>query len=222
MASTRLPGKPLADINGKPMIVRVLEKCREADIGPVIVATPDCQIANVAVKNGFRVVITDSGLASGSDAVWAACVWEDADLVVNVQGDQVDIKPTHIRAAALELAAPWTDIGTIVAPLDAANRADENTVKVVMGKDGRALYFSRLPAPFGPGPLWQHVGVYAYRRNTLERFALLPPSPLEIRERLEQLRALESGMVIGCAIVDSAPLEVNTQADLDHVRGLLH
>ena len=226
MASTRLPGKPLADINGKPMIVRVLEKCREADIGPVIVATPDGEIADVVRGVGFDAVLTQRCLVSGSDAVWDAIKMrpeQDTNRVaVNVQGDQVGILPEHIKSVLLPIADFRVDMATLVAPLSDAERNNENTVKAVVGKDGRALYFSRLPIPSGPGTLWGHIGVYAYRRQAIQRFANLPPSPLELRERLEQLRALENRMVIGCAVVDSAPLEVNTQADLDRVRGLLN
>ena len=231
MASTRLPGKPLADINGKPMIVRVLERCMEAGIGPVIVATPDCQIANVAVKNGFRPVITDGGLASGSDAVWDAIQKFDPDekhdVVVNVQGDQVGVTTRHIVSSFHPLADWRVQIGTLVAPLDGPDCDDMGIVKAIVLLDsgqyfGKALYFSRLPIPLGPGPMWRHIGIYAYRRDALKNFTAMKPSSLELRERLEQLRALENDMIIGCCKVDSAPLEVNTQADLDRVRGLIH
>ena len=230
MASTRLPGKPLADINGKPMIVRVLEKCLEADIGPVIVATPDEEIVR-AVSGAFNVVQTGRNLVSGSDAVWDAIQKFDPDekhdVVVNVQGDQVGITPEQVRASLIPLENQFMNIGTLVTEeKDPAAISDENVVKAFVelrttaANQGRAWYFFR--GETATSPVWRHIGVYAYRRWALSAFSKLPPTTSEICHRLEQMRAVESGMHIGCAVVDSAPLEVNTQADLDHVRRLLH
>lgn len=234
MASKRLPGKPLMDIGGKPMIVRVLERCREANIGPVIVATPDKEIAAVAVEADFGAVITDGGLASGSDAVWAAAQKHDPrhDVIINVQGDQVGITPEHIRASLIPLDNQFMDIGTLVAEeKDQAFARDENVVKAFVDlrktvpNQGRAWYFFRGASP--SYPVWRHIGVYAYRRKALEVFSKLQPTTSEKHSRLEQMRAIENDLFIGCAVVDSAPDEVNTQADLDRVlakfaEGALH
>ncbi|SDU46703.1 3-deoxy-manno-octulosonate cytidylyltransferase [Stappia sp. ES.058] len=227
MASTRLPDKPLADIEGRPMIVHVLEQARAADIGPVIVACDDTRIVAVVEAAGGRAILTDPSLASGSDRVHAAAEAADPqktfDVVLNLQGDVPMIEPEAIRAAFDPLEDEAVDIGTIATEIrNAAKRDDPGFVKTVGTRVGdrrlRALYFTRATAPSGPGPLFQHLGIYAYRRSALARFVGLSPSPLEIRESLEQLRALEAGMRIDVSLVDSAPMDVNTPEDLEAVR----
>jgi 3-deoxy-manno-octulosonate cytidylyltransferase (CMP-KDO synthetase) len=228
LAASRLPGKPLADIHGRPMVVHVLERAREAAIGPVAVACADAAIAAAVCEAGGRAVLTDPGLPSGSDRVHAALAELDPagrhDVVVNLQGDFPTIPPEALRAVLTPLADAATDIGTLVAPIrDAAEAAAASVVKAACafanGHDvAPALYFSRLPVPSGEGPRWHHIGIYAYRRAALARFVALAPSPLEQRERLEQLRALEAGMRIGCARVDVGPFGVDTPADLERAR----
>ena len=231
MASTRLYGKPLADINGKPMIVRMLELGRAADLGPVAVACGDPEIADAVRSAGGRAVLTDPALPSGSDRVYAALSTLDPtgahDVVVNLQGDFPTLPVNSLRAAVTPLSDPEIDIGTIVVPfLSDAEAATESFVKTAClfaagAATARALYFSRQPIPWGPGPRWHHIGIYAYRRAALARFIALPESPLEQREHLEQLRALEAGMRIGCAHVPHGPFGVDTQDDLDRARILL-
>jgi 3-deoxy-manno-octulosonate cytidylyltransferase (CMP-KDO synthetase) len=229
MASTRLPGKPLADIGGVPMIVRVARQARAAGIGPVVVAAGEPEIAAAVAADGGRAVLTDPDLPSGSDRIWAALAAADPDgrhdVVVNLQGDLPALDPAQIRAAAAALQE--ADIATLAAPIDNdADRANPAVVKAVVAWNrdetlGRALYFTRAAAPAGEGRLWHHVGLYAYTRAALARFVALPPSPLEQREKLEQLRALEAGMTITVARVDEAPLSVDTPADLEKARRLL-
>lgn len=231
MASTRLPGKPLAAIAGRPMIAHVLDRAREAGIGPVAVACAEAEIAAAVVACGGRAVLTDPALPSGSDRVFAALAELDPaaahDVVVNLQGDLPAIPPGHLRAVLRGLADPGVDIGTLVAPVrDAAEAASPAVVKAACAfADGAevaaALYFSRAAVPWGDGPLWHHVGIYAWRRAALTRFVTLPPSALERRESLEQLRALEAGMRIACARVDHAPFGVDTPADLARARAVL-
>lgn len=229
MASTRLPGKPLADIAGRPMILRVLDVARAAQIGEVAVACADPEIAAAVTADGGRAVLTDPALPSGSDRVWAALAELDpkgaCEAVVNLQGDMPTLAPEALRTALTALAAdPAIDIATLAAPTEGATElADPNIVKAVLaldpgGERGRALYFTRAPAPSGPGPVWRHVGLYAYRRAALARFTALPPSPLETRERLEQLRALEAGMRIDAALIAHYPLGVDTPEDLARAR----
>lgn len=228
MASTRLPGKPLADIAGLPMIVRVWRAAIAAEIGPVIVAAGDPEIVAALGTAGGTAVITDPGLASGTDRVFAAVQAIDQrgthDVVINLQGDLPLLDPANLRVVKETLAASGADIATLAARIsDAADMENPNVVKPVMswekGKSyARALYFSRSRIPFGEGDLYHHVGIYAFRREALARFVSLPPSPLEKRENLEQLRALEDGMTIAVGIVDRPPLSVDTPADLDRVR----
>jgi len=212
MAATRLPGKPLAEIGGEPMIVHVLRRAQEAGIGPAVVATDSAAIAAVVNKAGGTAVITRADHASGSDRIFEALGKVDAarraDVIVNLQGDLPTLAPAVIRAALDPLADPAVDIATLAAEIAvAAERIDPNVVKVVGTPVGparlRALYFTRATAPAGEGPLYHHIGLYAYRRAALERFVALPPSPLERRERLEQLRALEAGMRIDVALVEN-------------------
>jgi len=230
MASTRLPGKPLADIAGEPMIVHVWRRALEANVGPVWVATDSSEIAAAVEKAGGRAAITRNDHASGTDRIHEALREADpagrADIVVNVQGDLPTLNPADLVAAAALLSDRSVDIATLAAEIVKAHeRSDPNVVKVVGTPVGpnrlRALYFTRATAPSGEGPLYHHIGLYAFRRATLERFVALPPSPLERRERLEQLRALESGMRIDVAIVASVPLGVDTPADLEKARAVL-
>jgi 3-deoxy-manno-octulosonate cytidylyltransferase (CMP-KDO synthetase) len=230
MASTRLPGKPLADIAGQPMIVHVLRQAEAAGVGPVIVATDDESIATAVEKAGGRALMTRADHASGSDRIFEALGVADpqgrAQIVVNVQGDLPTLDPADLKAALGPLSDPAVDIGTLAAEIaKPAERTNPNVVKVVGSPVARgrlrALYFTRAAAPSGDGPLYHHIGLYAYRRAALERFVKLPPSPLELREKLEQLRALEAGMRIDVAIVDSVPLGVDTPEDLEVARSLL-
>ncbi|MBN8959404.1 MAG: 3-deoxy-manno-octulosonate cytidylyltransferase [Rhizobiales bacterium] len=230
MGSTRLPGKALADIAGEPMIVHVMRRAQEAEAGPVVVATDSGAIAAAVEKAGGRAVLTRSDHASGSDRVHEAAGIVDPQgksaIIVNVQGDRPTLNPADIRATLAALEDPAVDIATVAAEIrDEAERTDPNVVKAIGTPVGpgrlRALYFTRATAPTGEGPLYYHMGLYAYRRPALDRFVALPPSPLEQREKLEQLRALEAGMRIDIAIVDSAPLDVNTAAELETARQLL-
>lgn len=230
MASTRLPGKPLADIAGEPMIVHVWRRAREANLGPVWVATDSPEIAAVVEKAGGRATITRGNHASGTDRIHEALREADpagrAGIVVNVQGDEPTLNPADLVAAAALLSDRSVDIATLAAEIvEPHERDDPNVVKVVGSPVSpqrlRALYFTRATAPAGDGPLYHHIGLYAFRRAALERFVTLPPSPLERRERLEQLRALEAGMRIDAAIVASVPLGVDTPADLETARAML-
>lgn len=230
MASTRLPGKPLADIGGQPMIVRVLRRAEEAKIGPVAVATDSEAIFAAVEKAGGRAVMTRADHVSGSDRIFEALDQIDpqgsARIVVNVQGDLPTLEPGDIRAALKPLADPAVDIATLAAEIRKADERDNPNVVKVVGSNVapdrlRALYFTRATAPSGDGPLYHHIGLYAYRRAALARFVKLPPSPLEQREKLEQLRALEAGMRIDVMIVGSVPLGVDTPEDLETARILL-
>ena len=230
MAATRLPGKPLADIAGLPMIVQVVRRAEAAQIGEIVVATDSEAIAQAVTKHGGRAVMTRADHPSGSDRIFEALGIVDpngaARIVVNVQGDLPTLAPEAIRAALAPLADPAVDIATLAAEIaDPAQRTNPNVVKVVGSPVGpgrlRALYFTRATAPAGDGPLYHHIGLYAYRRAALARFVALPPSPLERREKLEQLRALEAGMRIDVAIVDTVPLGVDTPEDLAAARAML-
>jgi 3-deoxy-manno-octulosonate cytidylyltransferase (CMP-KDO synthetase) len=230
MASTRLPGKPLADIAGQPMIVHVVRRAQAAKIGDVLVATDSEAVAACVEKAGCRAVMTRADHASGSDRIAEALLSADqnrrAAIVVNVQADLPTLEPDDLRAALGPLKDPAVDIATLAAEIGREEeRANPNVVKVVGAPLSpgrlRALYFTRATAPWGDGPLYHHIGLYAYRRAALERFVSLKPSALELRERLEQLRALEAGMRIDVAIVDSAPLGVDTEEDLGRARELL-
>ncbi|MEP3046966.1 MAG: 3-deoxy-manno-octulosonate cytidylyltransferase [Roseibium sp.] len=227
LSATRLPEKPLADICGKPMIVRVLEQARNADIGPVVVATDDQTIADAVQDHDGQAVMTRTDHESGSDRIFEAIEIIDPDrnheVVLNVQGDVPLIAPEAIRAAFAPLAIPDVSIGTIMTELiDPEYRDNPNFVKAVTTPNGngqhRALYFTRATAPSGDGPLYHHIGIYAYRRQALAKFVSLTPSPLELREKLEQLRALEAGMRIDVSVINSAPMDVNTPEDLERAR----
>ena len=230
MASTRLPGKPLADIAGLPMIVQVLRRAEEARIGSVAVATDSEAVAAAVEKAGGRAVMTRADHVSGSDRIFEALQQIDPQrrtgIVVNVQGDLPTLAPGDLKAALAPLADPAVDIATLAAEITKnTERNNPNVVKLVGSQVSpgrlRALYFTRASAPTGDGPLYHHIGLYAYRRDALARFVKLPPSPLELRERLEQLRALEAGMRIDAAIVGSVPLGVDTPEDLETARAML-
>lgn len=231
MASTRLPGKPLADIHGLPMIAQVWRRAVEADLGPVVVACAEPEIADAVTAAGGRAVLTRPDHPSGSDRIFEALGRVDPDgrhdIVVNLQGDLPTIDPDSLRAAVAVLDDPAVDIATLVAEItDPAERDDPNVVKAAVAlapgqRVGPALYFSRATMPAGDGPLYHHIGLYAYRRAALERFIAWPPGVLERRERLEQLRALENGLRMAAARVDTVPLGVDTPADLDRARALL-
>ncbi len=230
MGSTRLAGKPLADIGGRPMIVHVLDRAREADAGRIVVATDSPEIRAAVEEAGGQAVMTRSDHPSGSDRIFEALQQVDpagrAAFVVNLQGDLPTLRPSDIGAALGLLADPTVDIATLAAEIcEPRERADPNVVKVVGSPLGarrlRALYFTRATAPHGDGPLYHHIGLYAYRRAALARFVALAPSALEKREKLEQLRALEAGMRIDVALVDSVPLGVDTADDLAAARAVL-
>jgi 3-deoxy-manno-octulosonate cytidylyltransferase (CMP-KDO synthetase) len=230
LKATRLPDKPLAEIGGEPMIVHVWRRAVEADCGPVVVATDAEPIRDAVLKAGGEAVMTRPDHASGSDRVFEAVLARDPggklDTIVNLQGDLPTLEPASVRACLLALDEDRADIGTIAAEIvRPEERGDPNVVKVVgsllSGRVLRALYFTRAAAPYGEGPLYHHIGIYAYRRAALERFVRLPPSPLELREKLEQLRALEAGMRINVSLVDTVPLGVDTPPDLERARQLL-
>jgi len=232
MASTRLPGKPLADIAGKPMIVQVVSRALESGAGRVVVATDTEQIAEAVRAAGVEAVMTRADHETGSDRIFEALQAVDpdakAEVVINLQGDLPTIPPEDISAVLRPLDRDDTDIATLgVEITDEEEKTNPNVVKIVgsplqaEGTRLRALYFTRATAPWGEGPLYHHIGIYAYRRAALERFVSLPPGALERRERLEQLRALEAGMRIDAEIVRSVPLGVDTPADLERARQFL-
>jgi 3-deoxy-manno-octulosonate cytidylyltransferase (CMP-KDO synthetase) len=230
LAATRLPNKPLADIGGEPMIVHVWRRAVEAGIGPVAVATDSSDIAEAVVRAGGQAVMTRTDHASGSDRIFEALEKLDPegrhDVVVNVQGDLPTIDPAAVAASVSPLSDPAVHIATLVAVI---GREEEKTNPAVVKMVGspvspgrfRALYFTRATAPYGDGPLYHHIGLYAYRRRALERFVGLKPSPLETREKLEQLRALEAGMRIDAIVVDDVPLGVDTPHDLERARAII-
>ena len=230
MAATRLPGKPLIDIAGIPMIVHVLRRAQAAHLGPVVVATDAEVIAACVEKAGGRAIMTRTDHASGSDRIFEALGIVDpegrAKIVVNMQGDLPTLAPADLKVALGPLTDPAVDIATLAAEIrKPEERSNPNVVKVVgsVVTPGRlrALYFTRASAPAGEGPLYHHIGVYAYRRAALARFVALPPSPLEQREKLEQLRAIEADMRIDVTIVDTMPLGVDTPEELEIARAML-
>lgn len=227
MASTRLPDKPLADIAGKPMIIRVAEKAKAANIGEIIIATDSKKIISVCEAAGFKACLTSADHQSGSDRIFEALEKSDPDkkieYIVNVQGDLPTLDPSLIQASVDLLSNSEIDIGTLgTVIVREEEKTNPNVVKIIGTPSGektlRALYFSRATAPSGEGDLYHHIGLYAYRRSALEKFISLPMGYLEKRETLEQLRALENGMRIEVAIVDTQPLGVDTPADLEKAR----
>ena len=230
MASTRLPGKPLADIHGLPMIAHVWKRAMEAGVGEVVVAADTPEIVAAVERAGGKAVLTGQHHQSGSDRIFEALGLVDPgrrfDVIINVQGDLPTVAPGTVRAAFSPLQDASVDIATACVEISRAEeKADPNVVKVVgtqvaLGRL-RGLYFTRATAPHGEGPLYHHIGLYAYRRAALEKFVALPPSPLEQREKLEQLRALEAGMRIDVSIVGEVPLGVDTPHDLERARDML-
>lgn len=231
MAATRLPGKPLADLHGRPMIVHVWQRAVQANIGRVVVAVAEQEIANVIRQNGGEVVQTDPNLPSGSDRIYAALQQidpqKDYQIVLNLQGDLPTIDPKALKQAVQLMEEPHIDIATLgVKIVKEDDLHNTNIVKIAADipagyKRGRAVYFSRLPVPYGEGDYYHHIGIYCYRRLALQRFVAAAPTPLEKREKLEQLRALSLGLYIGVQIVDTLPLSVDTPADLQQARRLL-
>jgi 3-deoxy-D-manno-octulosonate cytidylyltransferase len=230
LQATRLPNKPLADIGGVPMIVQVWRRASEAGLGPVVVATDSPDIAGVIRDAGGEAVMTRADHVSGSDRIAEALELYDPsgqhDVIINVQGDLPTLDPRVIAVALLPLADKAVDIATLAARITFdEERHNPNVVKVVGSLITphrlRALYFTRATAPWGDGPLYHHIGLYAYRRTILQRFVALPPSPLELREKLEQLRALEAGFRIDVSVVDDVPLGVDTPQDLERARAIM-
>lgn len=230
MASTRLPNKPLADIAGKPMIVHVAERATKANLGRVVVATDHGDVANVVKNQGFEVVMTGKDHESGSDRIYEALHIIDPDgrfqAIINVQGDLPTITPHEIASSLRPLQDGPADIATLgVEIVDECEKTNPNVVKIIGSPLSdtrlRALYFTRATAPHGDGPLYHHIGLYAYRRAALERFVKLTPSVLERREKLEQLRALEDGMRIDVELILGVPLGVDTLHDLERARDIL-
>jgi 3-deoxy-manno-octulosonate cytidylyltransferase (CMP-KDO synthetase) len=223
MASTRLPGKPLADIAGRPMIAWMVEIARKAAVGPVLVAAAEEEIAAAARAAGAEAVLTDPDLPSGTDRIWAAAeaLGRHHEVIVNLQGDMPTFRPEDLAAAVAALT-PGADIATLVSPsTDPAEAANPNLVKAIVAADRRCLYFTRAAAPWGEGPIQRHVGLYVYRRAALARFVAAPPSSLEQREKLEQLRALEMGMTIVAGEVADFPKGVDSPEDLALARRVL-
>lgn len=231
MPSTRLPGKPLADIQGLPMIVQVWKRATEAGVGPVLVAAAEQEIVDAIAKAGGQAVLTDPDHPTGSDRIAEAVKRVDPtgryDVVVNVQGDLPTVDPAIIRDSLLPMADPQVDIATLVCEIALEEeRSNPNVVKAAVGfrpgaRVARALYFSRATIPARDGPHYHHIGLYAYRRAALEKFVALPNGVLQDRESLEQLRALENGMRIDAVLVDTVPLGVDTPADLERARRML-
>ncbi|MDP6952373.1 MAG: 3-deoxy-manno-octulosonate cytidylyltransferase [Alphaproteobacteria bacterium] len=231
LGSTRLPRKVLADIAGVPMIVQVWRRAMEAKVGRVVVACAEAEVAAAVDAAGGTARLTNPDHPSGSDRIQEALTAEDPEgscpIVVNLQGDLPTIDPEQIRAAVALLDDPAVDIGTVACEItNDEERHNPNVVKIIAGfaegaRRARALAFTRATAPWGDGPHYHHIGLYAYRRTALERFVALPPSPLERRERLEQLRALDAGMRIDVALVDTVPLGVDTEEDLQRARAML-
>lgn len=232
LASTRLPNKPLADIAGLAMIVHVWRRAMESGLGPVVVACADAPIVAAVEAAGGQALLVPDDVPSGTDRIWRALGRLDPErrftTVVNVQGDLPTLDPTALARVIEPLERLGTDIATLIAPIqDEDERTTTSVVKAVVSftaEDsglGRGLYFTRAAAPWGQGPSWHHIGIYAFRRDALDRFCTLKASPLELREKLEQLRALENGMTIGVRVVDTVPFGVDTAADLERARLIL-
>jgi len=225
MASTRLPNKPLADIHGRPMIAWMIDIARAANAGPVLVAAAEEEVAEAALKAGAHVTLTHPDLPSGSDRVFAALEAFDPerrfDVAVNLQGDMPTMRAADVARAVAALR-DGADIATLVSPsTDDTERNNPNLVKAIRAADGRCLYFTRAAAPHGDGPIERHVGIYVYTRDALARFVAAPPSPLEQREKLEQLRAPEIGMIIRADAIEEFPKGVDSSPDLEAARAVL-
>ncbi len=230
MESTRFPGKPLAEISGKPMIMRVVERALEANIGDVWVAACEQEVMDVVLSMGAKAVMTDKALPSGSDRIYQALerIGKDYDTIINVQGDLPTIDPETIKASLSLLEETNADIATLAAVIkEEREKSDPNVVKAIIAGDtleknhGRALYFTRATAPYGEGNLYHHIGLYAYKAQALKQFIALKPSALEQREKLEQLRALENGLHIEVGVVNSVPLGVDTPEDVARVEKII-
>lgn len=223
LASTRLPNKPLLDIVGKPMIIRIAEQAQRSQVGEVVIACGDQEIFDLVEKYNLKAIMTDPNLPSGSDRVYAA--YKHLDLkhkyIINLQGDLPTVSPELISKISSDLISSDADIATAAAKIkDEKEKADPNVVKAVIGFNDKALYFTRSACPWGEGEMFHHIGIYGYKKDALEKFIKFPPSPLEKRERLEQLRALENGLTINVSITDNIPLGVDTPEDLEVVRRL--
>ena len=229
LAATRLPNKPLADICGKPMIARVIERAKLSNIKDILVACGDKEIIEPAKNAGASAVLTDPNLPSGSDRVLAALNQYDSknefDIIINLQGDMPTFDPAILNVALdLMEKTPDADIVTLVSPSDdESEKQDPNVVKAIVafdenGQSGKCLYFTRANAPSGDGPIYRHIGLYVYRRSALEKFVKAPPSTLEKREKLEQLRALEMGLTIYASVFDEFPKGVDTPIHLEMAR----
>jgi 3-deoxy-manno-octulosonate cytidylyltransferase (CMP-KDO synthetase) len=227
LASTRLPNKPLAMIDGKTMIHRVYEQALKANLGEVLIATDGAEIGNEVKNFGGKYILTNPDLQSGTDRIYSAykLLKEDFDIIVNVQGDLPNIDPKVIIECTNLALESDCDIATVASKItDISEINNPNVVKIALAQNGLALYFSRSAIPFSKNindDYFHHIGIYAYKKNALEKFVNLSPSPLEKRESLEQLRALENGMKIAVKIVDAHPLSVDTQEDLDKVINLI-
>jgi 3-deoxy-manno-octulosonate cytidylyltransferase (CMP-KDO synthetase) len=228
MGSSRLPGKPLADLNGQAMVIHVMRRAEQSGVGPVYIAAAEQEIVDAVIVAGGNAILTDPDLPSGSDRVFRALEIVDPDgkydVVINLQGDLPTISPEIIERVLDPLTEDEVDIGTLAAVIeDKSETEDPNVVKAIVGlqhgqRVGRALFFSRAAVPFGEGPYYHHIGLYAFRRDALRRFVSLPEGVLERRERLEQLRALEVGMRVDVALVDTFPDGVDTPSDLARAR----
>ena len=235
MGSTRLPNKPLAMIGDKPMILHVVEKAKIADIGPVYVACAEEEIADVVRNAGCEAILTDPAHNSGSDRIWEALNKIDPEgnieIIINLQGDMPMIDPEIIKMAAEIMSNSDADIGSFAAPIKSEEELNNpSVVKIALSlnsdaktdqKPANALYFSRLPVPYGAKSFWHHIGIYAYRRSSLKKFVSFQCSYLENCEKLEQLRALENGMKIDIAIVDAVPMGIDTKEDLEKARAMV-
>ena len=226
LAASRLPGKPLAKIDGKPMIQLVWERAIAADIAPVYVATDNRDIANVIMSLGGKAVMTRTDHPSGSDRIFEAVETIDPDKnisqVLNLQGDLPDLSPDIPHLLGVILDQGDTDLATLVTPAGQDEASRTQVVKAVVSWQndtfGKAIYFSRAAVPTGTNALWHHVGVYGWRRDSLARFVRQPPSTLELAEKLEQLRALEMGMTITVGKIATAPGGIDTAEDLEAAR----
>lgn len=226
LASTRLPRKILRPIAGRPMLAWVWEAARACpQLDELLVATDSDEIANLCHENGWRCELTSPALASGTDRVHAVSQKIDADVYVNIQGDEPLLKPEHLTALLQPFAKPHVEVSTLKVPCSPENIHNPNAVKVITAADGRALYFSRATIPYNrdgnPALYWKHIGLYAYRKAALQRFPTLPVSTLEHTERLEQLRFLENGVSLYVEPTSFDTIGVDTEEDLRLVESLL-